>query len=81
MEDLRRKRKSSRGRVEAICTLCELEGRPYVWAEYEYVVASTPDQREERITVCADHAERLDAGKLSYRVIRRRKGVDWLHPL
>jgi hypothetical protein len=81
MEDERRKIVSSRGRVEAICTLCELEGRPYVRANDEYVVASTLTGKEKLITVCPDHANKLDNDKLPYRVVRRRKGVDWAHPL
>jgi hypothetical protein len=81
VEDERRKRVSSEGRVEAICTLCELEGRPYVDANNEYVVVSTLTGQEMRVTVCPDHARRLDNGKLPYRVIRQRKGVDWAHPL
>jgi hypothetical protein len=81
MEDERRKRVSSKGRVEAICTLCEVEGRPYVPAVQEYVVASTQTEQEKRITVCAEHAEKLDKGSLPYRVVRRRKGIDWAHPL
>ena len=81
MEDERRKRVSLGGRVEAICTLCEVEARPYVTAEYEYVVLSTQNGEEKRITVCADHAARLDSGKMSYKVVRRRKGVDWARPI
>jgi len=81
MEDQRRKHFSPNGRVEAICTLCEVEGRPYVRAEYEYVVLSTQNGEEKRITVCPDHSDQLDNGKLSYKVVRRRKGVDWAHPL
>jgi hypothetical protein len=61
--------------------LCEVEGRPNVLAEFEYVVLSTENGLERRITVCSDHADRLDKGKLSYKVIRFRKGVDWAHPL
>ena len=67
--------------MEAICTLCELEGRPYVPANYEYVVASTLTGLEMRITVCPDHAGKLDNDRLPYRVMRQRKGVDWTHPL
>jgi hypothetical protein len=80
MEDQRRKRVSA-GRVEPICTLCELEGRPYVHADDEYVVASTLTGEEKLITVCQDHAKKLDSDNLPYRVVRRRKGVDWAHPL
>jgi len=81
MEDERRKRVSSKGHIEAICTLCEVEGKPYVHAADEYVVASTLTERERRITVCPEHADKLDEGKLPYRVVRRRKGIDWAHPL
>jgi hypothetical protein len=81
MEDERRKRISSKGRVEAICTLCEVEGKPYVQAVDEYVVASTLTGQEKRITVCSEHADKLDEGKLPYRVVRRRKGIDWAHAL
>jgi hypothetical protein len=81
MEDERRKRVSSKGRVEAICTLCEVEGKPYVHAIDEYVVASTLTEQEKRITACPEHADKLDEGKLPYRVVRRRKGIDWAHPL
>jgi hypothetical protein len=81
MEDLRRKRVSSKGRVEAICTLCELEGRSNVPAVYEYVLVSTQTGEDALVTVCSDHADQLDKGKLSYKVLRRRKGVDWAHPL
>lgn len=69
------------GRVDLICTLCEEEGRPYVQAQYEYVVVSTMTGNERRITVCSDHADQLDKGKLPYEVVRRRKGSDWSHPL
>jgi hypothetical protein len=81
MEDERRKRVSPTGRVESICTLCELEGKPYVHADYEYVVASTLTGEESLITACQDHAKKLDSDRLPYRVVRRRKGVDWAHPL
>ena len=81
MEDQRRKRVSSEGRIEAVCTLCELEGRPYVHADDEYIVASTLTGEEKLITVCQDHAKKLEDDKLPYRVVRRRKGVDWAHPL
>jgi hypothetical protein len=81
MEDERRKRISSTGRVEAICTLCEVEGKPYVHAVDEYVVASTLTGQERLITVCREHTDKLDRGKLPYRVVRRRKGIDWAHPL
>lgn len=81
MEEERRKRVSASGRVEALCSLCEVEGRPYVHADYEYVVASTLSGNERRITVCRDHAGRLDNDKLPYRVLRQRRGVDWAHPL
>ena len=81
MEDERRKRVSLNGRVEAICTLCEVEGKPYVHAVDEYVVASTLSDQEKRITVCSEHADKLEEGKLPYRVTRRRKGIDWAHPL
>ena len=67
--------------MEALCTLCEVEGRPYVIADYEYVVASTENGEEKRITVCSDHSDQLDKGRLSFTVVRRRKGVDWAHPL
>ena len=69
------------GRVEALCTLCEVEGRPYVQANYEYVVVSTLRKDEKLITVCADHSGKLDNDKLPYLVVRQRKGVDWAHPL
>jgi len=52
MEDERRKRVSTAGRVEPICTLCELEGRPYVHADDEYVVASTLREKR-RSSPCA----------------------------
>jgi hypothetical protein len=81
LEDERRKRVSANGRVEGFCTLCELEGRPYVHADGEYVVASTLTGKEMRITVCPDHADKLDNGRLPYRVLRGRKGIDWAHPL
>jgi hypothetical protein len=81
MEDERRKRVSSKGRIEAICTLCEVEGKPYVHAIDEYVVASALTEQERRITVCPEHAYKLDEGKLPYRIVRRRKGIDWAHPL
>jgi hypothetical protein len=81
MEDERRKRVSSKGRVEAICTLCEVEGKPYVRAIDEYVVASTLTGQEKRITVCSEHADKLNQGRLPYRVLRQRKGIDWAHPL
>jgi hypothetical protein len=81
MEDERRRRVTSAGRVEALCTLCEIEARPYVHADDEYVVASTLTGEEKRITVCRDHADQLSSGKLPYLVVRRRKGVDWDHPL
>jgi hypothetical protein len=81
MEDLRRKRVTSNGEIQAICTLCEVEGRPYVLADYEYVAVSTLSGRDERITACLGHAEQLDAGTLSYAVARWRKGMDWDHPL
>jgi len=47
VKDERRKRAPAKGGVEAICTMCEVEGRPYVHANDEYVVASTPDRRRE----------------------------------
>src|ERR1700689_4033824 len=75
MEDERRKRVSLNGRVEAICTLHEVEGKPYVRAVDEYVVTSTLSGQERRITVCSEHADKLDKGNLPYRVIRRRKGI------
>jgi hypothetical protein len=50
-------------------------------ADFEYVVVSTINGNERRITVCSDHADQLDKGKLSYRVVRRREGSDWAHPL
>lgn len=81
MEDLRRKRVTPRGRIEAICTLCEVEGRPYVFADYEYVIVSTLTGKDERITACLEHAAQLDAGTLPYIVVRRRRGVDWVTPL
>ena len=81
MEDARRKRISSRGRIEALCTLCEVEGRPYVPAGHEYVVVSTENGEEKRITVCDDHSEQLDKGRLSFTVVRKRNSVDWAHPL
>jgi len=71
--------------VQAICTLCELEGRPNVQADYEYVLISTMDGAEMRVTVCRDHAGQLDNERLPYRVVRQRKiakeGIDWGHPL
>ena len=81
MEDARRRRVSSTGHVELVCTLCEEEGRPYVLAEYEYFVVSTMTGNERRVTVCPDHADQLDKGKLSYTVVNRRKGSDWAHSL
>jgi len=81
MEDERRRKISSEGRVEATCTFCEVEGRPYVHASDEYVVVSTLSGEEKLITVCLHHADQLDNGKLPYRVVRWRKGVDWAHPL
>jgi hypothetical protein len=63
--------------VEALCTLCEEEGRPYVHADHAYVVVSTLAGIERMITVCSNHADQLDNGKLSYRVVRRMKGFDW----
>ena len=81
VEDERRKKVSVKGSVEALCTMCEVEGRPYVNANDEYVVASTLTGKEKLITVCLHHADQLDRGKLPYRVLRRRKGVDWSHPL
>jgi hypothetical protein len=81
LEDERRKRILTSGHVEAICTLCEVEGRPYVHANYEYFVAPTLRGDERLITVCPDHANKLDNGRWPYRVIRRREGVDWAHPL
>jgi hypothetical protein len=58
-----------------------MEGRPNVHAEDEYVVVSTLTGDDTRITVCHDHAEKLDGDKLPYRVVRQRKGVDWAHPV
>jgi hypothetical protein len=81
VEDERRKRVSTKGGVDALCTMCEVEGRPYVHANEEYVVASTLTGEEKLITVCLRHADQLDRGKLPYRVLRRRKRVDWAHPL
>jgi hypothetical protein len=81
MEDLRRKPVDSTGLVDAICTLCELEGRPYVRADHEYVVVSTMNGNDFRMTACPYHAGQLDRGVLTYKVARRRKGVDWEHPL
>jgi hypothetical protein len=81
MEDLRRKRVSSKGRVEAICTLCEVEARPNVLAAYEYLVVSTQTGDDALISVCSAHADQLDKGTLSYKVLRWRTGVDWAHPL
>jgi hypothetical protein len=81
IEDERRKDVSPEGRVEAICTLCEVEGKPYVRASGEYVVASTMTGEEKLITVCLDHADELDNGELPYRVVRQRKVVDWAHRL
>jgi hypothetical protein len=81
LEDQRRKRVLASGRVEPLCTLCEVEGRPYVRADCEYVVVSTLGKDEKRITVCSDHSSKLDNDRLPYRVVRQRKGVDWAHPL
>ena len=81
MEDARRRKVSSKGKVDYVCTLCEEEGRPYVQAEYEYLVVSTMTGDKRRITVCPDHAEQLDNGKLPYTVVKRRKGSDWARPL
>jgi hypothetical protein len=64
-------------RIEALCTLCEIEGRPYVPAEYEYVVVSTLDGAESLVSVCGGHANQLDNGRLSYNVVSRKKGFDW----
>jgi hypothetical protein len=61
--------------------MCEVEGRPYVHAQDEYVVASTLTGEEKLVTVCLRHASQLDGLKLPYRVVRRRKGVDWAHLL
>ena len=73
-EDARRRRISSTGRVEIICTLCEDEGRPYVQAKYEYAVVSTMTETGRRITACSNHADQLDEGKLPYEVVGKRKG-------
>jgi hypothetical protein len=81
LEDARRRRIQTSGHVEAICTLCEVEGRPYVHANYEYIVASTLRGDERLITACPDHANKLDNDRLPYRVIRRREEVDWAHAL
>ena len=81
MEDERRRRFTSTGHVEVLCTLCEIEARPYVHADDEYVVVSTLNGEEKWITVCPDHADQLDKGKLPYGVVRRRRGVDWSRPL
>lgn len=71
--------------MQAICTMCEVEGRSNVQAEYEYVLISTRNGEEMRVTVCEDHARQLDNGGLPYRVVRQRKiakkGLDWAHPL
>jgi hypothetical protein len=85
MEDLRRRKVSPSGRTQAICTLCEVEGRSNVQADYEYVLVSTMNDAETRVTVCTDHAGQLDNERLPYRVVRQRKiakkGLDWAHPL
>ena len=73
MEDLRRRKKYSSGRVQSICTMCELEGRSNVQAEYEYSLVSTMDERQTLVTTCRDHAGQLDNGKLPYKVVRQKK--------
>jgi hypothetical protein len=57
VEDERRKKVSGKGSVEAICTMCEVEGRPYVHADDEFLVASTLAGEEKLVTVCLDHAD------------------------
>ena len=79
MDDARRNRVSSTGRVERICTLCEEEARPYVKAHYEYVVVSTRNGDKRRITICADHANQLNKRKLPYEVVSRKKGSGRAH--
>jgi hypothetical protein len=32
---------------------------------------------ERLITICSNHADQLDKGKLSYTVATRKKGFDW----
>jgi hypothetical protein len=77
MDDARRKRMNTSGRVEALCTICEEEGRPYVPASHAYVIISTMSGHERMITACQDHAERLEKGKMSYQVLRKMKGFEW----
>jgi len=81
MEDDRRKRVSSSGRVDSLCTLCEEEGKPRVRADFVFVVASTMNGNERRITVCSEHANQLNHGKLPYDVVRWKKGADWADPI
>jgi hypothetical protein len=61
--------------------LCEEEGRPYVQAQNEYVVDSILTGKERRITVCSNHSDQLDSGKLPYKVARKRKWSNWATPL
>jgi hypothetical protein len=72
LEDLRRRRTTASGKEEAICTICELEGMPYVHADYEYALASSLDGRESLATVCRDHADQLDNEKLPFKVLRKK---------
>ena len=77
MDDARRKRLNSSGMIEALCTICEEEGMPYVPATHAYVIISTMSGHERMVTACSDHADRLEKGKMSYQVVRKMRGFEW----
>ncbi len=62
--------------LEAACSLCEEEGKPNRQAHNGCHVTSTQSDNERLLTVCIGHGDDLKQGRLPYRVLAWREGVN-----